>query len=101
MNHRLSTSQKLDGLLKEEQKQSNRGRSMVKSLRQDAASIDRSRQLLQRMVELKKLGLLCDRDMQNVKFPGAIRTEHVHNDYHDRVTNPNFSRNHLGRFFTK
>ena len=47
------------------------------------------------------MGLLSNRDMQKVKFPGVMKAEHVHNDYHERVTNPNFSRNHLGRFFTK
>ena len=77
------------------------GRSMVKSLREEAQSIDRSKQLLLGMAELKKIGLLSDRDMQKVKFPGIIRHEHVYNDYHERVCNPGYSRNYLGRFYTK
>ena len=74
---------------------------MVHSLKEHADSIDRSNQLLLGMAELKKLGLLSNRDMQKVKFPGVIRHEHVYNDYHERVCNPGFSRNHLGRHYTK
>lgn len=50
---------------------------------------------------LRKLGLLGRRGLERVLLPGVMRYQHVHNDYHQRVTNPGFSRNHLGRFYTK
>jgi len=74
---------------------------MIKSLRPDAESIDRSRQLVSGMEELKKLNLLAAKDLQKVKFPGIIRHEHIYNDYHERVTNPGYSRNYLGKIYTK
>lgn len=74
---------------------------MMKSFRQDADKIDRSDQLVNGMQELKKMNLLLNRDLQKIKFPGVARYTHIHNDYHDRLTNPGFSRNFLGRIYTK
>jgi len=74
---------------------------MVKSLRPDADSIDRSQQLVKGMDELKKMHLLAAKDLQRTKFPGIIKHEHIYNDYHERVANPGFSRNYLGKFYTK
>lgn len=53
------------------------------------------------MQELEKIGLLTARDLQKTKFPGIIRHEHIYNDYHERMANPGFSRNYLGKFYTK
>jgi hypothetical protein len=47
------------------------------------------------------MNLLTGKDLQKVKFPGVIRHHHVHNDYHMRETNPGFSRNYQGKFYTK
>ena len=74
---------------------------MVQSLVPDAASIDRSDALLQGMIELRKINLLSGKDMNKVKFPGIIKYAHIYNDYHERVANPGFSRNYLGKFYTK
>ena len=45
--------------------------------------------------------LLSGKDLNNVKFPGIIKHEHIYNDYHTRNTNPGFSRGELGRMFSK
>lgn len=45
--------------------------------------------------------LLSNKDLQKIKYPGIIRHAHVYNDYHERVTNPGFSRNYAGKHFTK
>ena len=74
---------------------------MMKSFRQDADKIDRSHQLVNGMQELKKMNLLLNRNLQKIKFAGVARYTHIHNDYHDRLTNPGFSRNFLGRIYTK
>jgi len=36
-----------------------------------------------------------------MKFPGIIKHEHVYNDYHKMEANPGYSRNYLGKFYTK
>lgn len=96
-----SNSKELEDLLQEKNKFSNLKRSMIKSLRPDADSIDRSAQLISGMQELEKIGLLTGRDLQKTKFPGIIKHEHIYNDYHERVANPGFSRNYQGKFYTK
>ena len=53
------------------------------------------------MEKLKDMKLLENKDLQRVKYPGIIRHAHVYNDYHERVTNPGFSRNVAGKHFTK
>jgi hypothetical protein len=88
-------------MLEERGKQPNLQRSMIKSLRPDADAIDRSSQLVHGMQELEKIGLLTGRELQKTKFPGIIKHEHIYNDYHERVANPGFSRNYLGKFYTK
>jgi hypothetical protein len=47
------------------------------------------------------MDLLTGKDMNHVKFPGIIKVEHVYNDYHLKNANPGFSRNYLGKFYTK
>lgn len=74
---------------------------MLKSLREDADKLDRSKALLTGMVDLKRMNLLLGKDLQRMKFPGVIKYSHIHNDYHERMTNPGYSRNYLGKFYTK
>ena len=76
-------------------------KTMLKSLSIDKEALDRSRQLIEGMSKLKEMKLLEGKDLSRVKFPGVIRHEHVYNDYHERVTNPGFSRNYQGKFYTK
>jgi len=45
--------------------------------------------------------LLAAKELQKTKFPGIIKYEHIYNDYHERVANPGFSRNYLGKIYTK
>lgn len=74
---------------------------MLKSLRDDADKIDRSKALLAGMLDLKRMNLLIGKDLQRMKFPGVTKYNHIHNDYHERMTNPGYSRNYLGKFYTK
>ena len=53
------------------------------------------------MAKLKEMKLLTGKDLNKVKFPGVIKHEHIYNDYHERQTNPGFSRNEKGKFYTK
>lgn len=53
------------------------------------------------MLDLKRMNLLLSKDLQRMKFPGVIKYHHIHNDYHERMTNPGYSRNYLGKFYTK
>lgn len=82
-------------------KQSNIKRSTVKSLRPDADVIDRSIPLVEGMKKIEKIGLLTGKEFHQTKFPGIIKYAHIYNDYHDRVVNPGFSRNYLGKIYTK
>ena len=87
--------------MKEEKMQTKATKTMLKSLSIDKEALDRSRQLIEGMSKLKEMKLLEGKDLSKVKFPGVIRHEHIYNDYHERVTNPGFSRNYQGKFYTK
>lgn len=91
----------VDDILKEEKMQTKGTKSMLKSLSIDKDALVRSRQLIEGMSKLKEMKLLEGKDLSKVKFPGVIRHEHIYNDYHERVTNPGYSRNHMGKFYTK
>jgi hypothetical protein len=88
-------------MLQEKDKYSNLKRSMIQSIKPHAESIDRSQKLISGMQELERIGLLTARDLQKTKFPGIIKHEHIYNDYHERMANPGYSRNYLGKFYTK
>lgn len=67
----------------------------------DKDALEKSNKLVEGMAKLKEMKLLTGKDLNEVKFPGVIKHEHIHNDYHERLTNPGFSRNEKGKFFTK
>ena len=98
---RKGNSDQLEELLTERDKQPNLQRSFVKSLRQDADSIDRSIALLAGMRDLQEMNLLRNKEMNHTKFPGIIKYAHIYNDYHERVANPGYSRNQLGKHYFK
>lgn len=91
----------VDDILKEEKMQTGATKSMLKSLIIDKDSLERSKQLVEGMAKLKDMKLLEGKDLGKVKFPGVIKHEHIYNDYHERVTNPGYSRNYQGKFYTK
>ena len=74
---------------------------MIKSLLIDKKALEKSAMLVDGMKKLKDMGLLTGKGMQKTKLPGIIRHEHIYNDYHDRVSNPGYSRNYQGKFYTK
>jgi hypothetical protein len=74
---------------------------MLKSIAPHSSSVEKSAQLVEGMQKLRELDLLSGKDMNNVKFPGIIKYNHIYNDYHLREANPGYSRNYLGKFFTK
>lgn len=47
------------------------------------------------------MNLLTGKSLQKTKFPGIIKHEHIYNDYHTKATNQGFSRNYMGKFYTK
>ena len=53
------------------------------------------------MQELKKMRLLTGKSLQKTSYPGIIKHAHIYNDYHTRETNPGYSRNYMGKFYTK
>lgn len=76
-------------------------KQLKQSLVIDSGVLERSVRLIEGMEKLREMKLLSNKDLQRVAFPGVIRHPHVHNDYHERVTNPGFSRNVAGKHFTK
>ena len=74
---------------------------MIKSLMAEKKDLEKSEILVEGMKKLKELDLLSGKGLKKVSMPGIIRHEHVHNDYHERSTNPGYSRNYQGKFFTK
>jgi hypothetical protein len=47
------------------------------------------------------MDLLRGKEMNHTKFPGNIKYAHIYNDYHERVANPGYSRNQLGKHYFK
>ena len=82
-------------------KYSNMKRSMLQSIRPHVKSVEKSEALVEGMKKLRELDLLSGKEMNHVKFPGVIKYEHIYNDYHVRTANPGFSRNYMGKYYTK
>ena len=74
---------------------------MIKSLLIDKKALEKSSMLINGMKKLIEMDLLKGQRLQKTTLPGHIRPYYVHNDYHGRVANPGYSRNHLGKFYTK
>ena len=98
---RKSNSSQLEELLTDRDKQPNLQRTFVKTLRPDADSIDRSKALIAGMCELQKMDLLRHKELNDTKFPGVIKYNHIYNDYHLQGANPGYSRNYLGKHYFK
>ena len=88
-------------MLTERDKQPNLQRTFVRTLRPDADSIDRSKALVHGMAELQRMNLLQNKELCQTKFPGIIKYQHIHNDYHLPTANPGYSRNQLGKHYFK
>ena len=75
---------------------------MIRSLKIDADKLEKSRKLIEGMANLKEMRLLSGRDFNRTQFPGIIKHEHIYNDYHQKSSNPGYSRNPMGgKIFTK
>jgi hypothetical protein len=71
------------------------------SIEKVADTLDKNPKLVEGLSKLKKMNLFEAKEFNQIKFPGIIRQTHIHNDYHERVANPGYSRNYQGKFFTK
>lgn len=76
-------------------------KSFIESIEKEADRLDRNKRLVEGMSKLKQMNLISAKELHEVRFPGIIKAEHIYNDYHERVANPGFSRNYMGKFFTK
>lgn len=56
--------------------------------------------LVESVLKLKEMKLLREKSLQITRY-SEIPSVPVYNDYHSRETNPGYSRNKLGGFFTK
>lgn len=61
---------------------------------------EKNENLKRNIEKLKNLNLLCCKDLKIKNFKPSGKSQYVMNDYHTRSTNPGFSRNKLGNFFT-
>ena len=57
--------------------------------------------LRQNIAKLKAMNLIQDKNIKIKSFKATGKSDFVMNDFHLRATNPGFSRNNLGSFFTK
>lgn len=57
---------------------------MLKSISYDISRMGNNDELCEGIRKLKDLDLLSGKDINYVKFPGIIKTPHIHNDYHLR-----------------
>lgn len=59
-------------------------------------------EVLKRNIEkLKEMNLIQDKNLRIKSFKASGKSEFVLNDFHLRATNPGYSRNNLGSFYTK
>jgi len=57
--------------------------------------------LRKNIAKLKEMHLIQDKNIKIKSFKSSGKSDFVYNDFHLRATNPGFSRNKLGSFFTK
>lgn len=61
---------------------------------------EKNENLKKNIEKLKRLNLLCCKELKIKNFKSTGKSQYIMNDYHTRSTNPGFSRNKLGNFFT-
>ena len=83
-------------MLCEDKMQSAATKTMIKSLKEDADKLEKSRKLVEGMANLKDMRLLSGRDFHQTKYPGNIKVPHIITDYHDSRANGGYSRNNMG-----
>ena len=91
----------MDDVLRQGKAQSQAKKTMIQSLLIEKKALERSEMLVEGMKKLRDMNLLTGKGLQKTKLPGVIRHEHIYNDYHDRTSNPGYSRNYQGKFYTK
>ncbi len=52
------------------------------SIEKQADTLDKNPKLVEGMSKLKEMNLLSSKELNQVKFPGIIRHQHIYNDYH-------------------
>lgn len=87
--------------LRVNKKSSKERNSMLKNISENYDVVLRNRLLQEGMRKLQQMDLLDRRVLNHVKFPGIIKHEHVYNDYHKLEANAGYSRNYMGKFYTK
>ena len=73
---------------------------IAKEILEEKEVFEKNEELKKNIEKIKSLDLLRNKELniKNFKFSG--KSQYVMNDYHTRSTNPGFSRNKLGNFFT-
>lgn len=61
---------------------------------------EKNEDLMKNIEKIKRMNLFHPKDLHIRRYKSTGKSSYVMNDYHTRSTNPGFSRNKLGNFFT-
>lgn len=96
----LSKKQSQKDLLRTTLQSGKRTNKILGELSEQECVLNRHPELVESIIKLKDMKLLREKSLQITRY-SEIPNVPVYNDYHSRETNPGYSRNKLGGFFTK
>ncbi|CAD8111319.1 unnamed protein product [Paramecium primaurelia] len=74
---------------------------IIDTLLRDSDIFLKKGDLLEQVKNLKRLQVLKNYETHHVNLPGVGKLPYIINDYHSKSTNPGYSRNNKGNFFTR
>ncbi|CAD8213539.1 unnamed protein product [Paramecium octaurelia] len=74
---------------------------IIDTLMRDSEIFLKKGELLEQVNNLKRLQVLKNYETHHVNLPGVGKLPYIINDYHSKSTNPGYSRNNKGNFFTR
>ncbi|CAD8213317.1 unnamed protein product [Paramecium octaurelia] len=74
---------------------------IVEDLIRDSDIFLKKAELLEQVQSLKRLKVLKKYEANHSNLPGVGKLPYIINDYHSKSTNPGYSRNNKGNFFTR
>jgi hypothetical protein len=97
---KLSKSSSNQSLLRETLRTGKLTNNVLKDLSNDESIFNARPELIESILKLQDMKLLREKSLMITNYC-LVPNSQVYNDYHSRETNPGYSRNKFGGFFTK
>jgi hypothetical protein len=78
-----------------------RPNQMIESILRDEDNVVNKPELMNSVIQLKKMQLLRKKNAKLVDYQNSGRVNFIYNDYHSKSTNPGYSRNSAGSFYCR